>query len=132
MQSGHKRWWVNRWALPGFSLFLGTICWVVFAIGGDPQEGAVAFGIMFVFAAILALGGRSESLRGLRGDGRDERWEMIDLRATALAGLVLISATIIGFLVEIAQGKDGSPYSQLAAISGVAYLFGLFLGRWRS
>ena len=68
----------------------------------------------------------------MRGDGRDERWAMIDLRATALAGLVLITAVIVTFLVEIARGHDGSPYTWLGALAGVTYLVGLLIGRWRS
>ena len=33
---------------------------------------------------------------------------------------------------EWAHGRDGTPYSQLGAITGVAYLLGLALVRWRS
>jgi hypothetical protein len=39
--------------------------------------------------ALILFGGRSETIRGLRGDGRDERIAMIDMRATALAGSVV-------------------------------------------
>jgi len=68
----------------------------------------------------------------MRGDGRDERWAMIDTRATALAGLVVITAIIIGFFVEIAHGRSGAPYTWLGALAGIAYLAGLVIGRWRS
>jgi hypothetical protein len=57
---------------------------------------------------------------------------MIDLRATSLAGFVLITVVIGAFLYEIANGEDGEPYSQLGAIAGVAYIVGVVLGRWRS
>jgi hypothetical protein len=57
---------------------------------------------------------------------------MIDLRATALAGLVVITAVIVGFIVEVARGHDGSPYTWIGALGGVAYLIGLLIGRWRS
>jgi len=33
--------------------------------------------------------------------------------------------------VEIAQGKDGSPYSQLGAVGGVSYLVALVWLRFR-
>ncbi len=68
----------------------------------------------------------------MRGDGRDERWAMIDLRATAVAGLAVIIAIIVGFVIELARGRSGSPYSQLAAVAGIAYLLAFFAGRWRS
>ena len=40
---------------------------------------------------VLLRPGRSETVRGLRGDGRDERFAQIDLQATALSpGWLLI------------------------------------------
>jgi hypothetical protein len=40
---------------------------------------------------------------------------------------------IIGaFMVEVAQGKDGSPYSQLGVVAGVSYVAGVAFLRWRS
>lgn len=90
------------------------------------------FVVMLIFGSIFFFGGKSETIRGLRGDGRDERWEMIDLRATAMAGLVVITAILIGFGIEIAIGRDGSPYGTLAAIAGIAYLVAIVIGRFRS
>jgi hypothetical protein len=59
-------------------------------IGGDPHSGLVSFAILVGAGLLLLLGGRSETIRGLRGDGRDERFRMIDVRATAFAGLAVI------------------------------------------
>ena len=58
-----------------------------FAIGGDVVQGVFSFLVMAALAALFAFGRRSETLQGLGGPGRDERWAMIDLRATALAGV---------------------------------------------
>ena len=122
----------SRWWLPGFSLLLGAIMFTAFAIGDDVGGGVQAFGVMAVLAAVFAFGAsRSETLGGLGGPGRDERWEMIDLRATSLAGVVLITVVIGAFLYEIASGEDGEPYSQLGAIAGVAYVIALAVGRAR-
>jgi hypothetical protein len=77
------------------------------------------------------LAGRSETIRGLRGDGRDERFAQIDLRATAVAGLVLIVTLIVAGLTEIAQGHSGSPYTWLCAIGGLSYALAVALFRWR-
>jgi hypothetical protein len=104
-----------------------------FTIGGSAADGVYAFAVMAAVAALFAFGARrSETLGGLGGPGRDERWEMIDLRATALSGFVLITVVIGAWLYEIANGEDGSPYAQLGAIAGVAYIAGVVLGRWRS
>jgi hypothetical protein len=91
----------------------------------------VALGVMGVLGAILLLGGRSGTIRGLRGDGRDERFARIDLLATAIAGNVLIGLVIAMFLWEWAHGRDGTPYVQLGAVSGVAYLLAVGFLRWR-
>ena len=132
MAMATKSWWVNKWVQPALALVLGVVMWVAFWAGGDAAAGLMCFGVMAAFAAVLLFGGRSETVRGMRGDGRDERWAMIDLRATALAGLVLITAVIVAFIVEIAQGGDGMPYAWLGGLAGIAYLAGIVIGRWRS
>ncbi len=124
----HSRWW-----LPAVSLVLGAIMLAAFAIGGNTRDGLQAFAVMAGVSALFAFGAsRSETLGGLGGPGRDERWAMIDLRASALAGFVLITVVIGAWLYEIANGEDGSPYAQLGAIAGLAYIVGLVIGRLRS
>ena len=122
----------SKWFLPLFSLFLGAVFFAAQAIGGDPGGGAVSFTILAGFGLLILIGGRSETIRGLRGDGRDERFAKMDIHATALSGMAVILAVIVGFLVEIAQGKDGSPYSQLGFVGGLAYVLAVALLRWRS
>jgi hypothetical protein len=122
-----KTWWF----LPLFSLALGGACFAALALGGETGLGVQAFGVMAVLAVLLAIGGRSETIRGLRGDGRDERFARIDLVATALAGHVLIGSVIAMCLWEWAHGRDGSPYTQLGAVAGLAYIAALALLRWR-
>jgi TRAP-type C4-dicarboxylate transport system permease small subunit len=91
------------------------------------------FAIMAAFGAVFVVGRRSESIRMMAaGRGADERWRSIDLRATAIAGLVLISAVIAAFVWEIAHGRSGQPYAPLGAIAGVSYLVALVWFRWRS
>jgi hypothetical protein len=91
----------------------------------------VSFAILAGFGALVLVGGLSETIRGLRGDGRDERFRQIDLHATAVAGLVVITASIVAFLVEVARGHSGSPYSWLGAIAGLAYLAAVVVFRIR-
>jgi hypothetical protein len=45
---------------------------------------------------------------------------------------VLITVIIGAWLVEVAKGHDGSPYTQLGAIAGLAYVLAVALLRWRS
>jgi hypothetical protein len=86
---------------------------------------------MTAFGALILLGGRSDTIRGLRGDGRDERFRKIDVAATAVAGLAVITAIIVAFVVEVARGNDGSPYSWLGAIAGVSYIAAILVFRFR-
>ena len=122
----------SRWWMPGFSLFLGAIMLVAFTIGDNVGQGLISLGIMAVLAAIFAFGRRSETLQGIGGPGRDERWAMIDLRATAMAGLVTIIFVIGAFLYEVASGEDGEPWSQIGAIAGLSYVISVALLRRRS
>ena len=129
MSSRTSRW--RWWHLPAFALFLGVLCGGAIWIGGDHGGGVWAFAVLAALAVLIALGGRSELIRGLRGDGRDEYWARVDLLATTFAGIVAITAIIGMCLWEWAHGRDGSPYVQLGAIAGVAYIVGVALVRWR-
>ena len=121
----------SRWFLPLFALALGGVVFGAQAIGGHLGSGLVSLAIMAFAGAVFLFGGRSETIRGLRGDGRDERFQRIDIHATAFAGTVVIAAVIVGFLVEMAHGHDGSPYTWLGALGGIAYLAAIVVMRLR-
>ena len=121
----------SKWFLPLFAVALGVVVFVAEWIGGDPASGLVSFGILAGFGALVLVGGRSETVRGLRGDGRDERFRQIDLAATAFTGLVVITVVIVAFVVEVARGHSGSPYTWLGAIAGLAYLTAVIVLRFR-
>ena len=122
----------RNWFLPLFSLGLGVACLVAFWLGGNPGQGLASLGVMAGLGVVFLIGGRSDLIRGIRGDGRDEYWERIDVHATALAGIVVITAVIGMCLWEWGHGRDGSPYSQLGAIGGVAYVAAIIGLRARS
>lgn len=122
----------SKWFLPIFSVGLGLVFLIVQWIGGSPGSGLASLGIMTAFAAVILVGGqRSETIRGLRGDGRDERFRKIDIHATALSGLAVIIAVIIGAAVELARGNSGAPFTWLGAIGGIAYLVAVVALRLR-
>jgi hypothetical protein len=121
----------SRWFLPLFSAGMGIVTLAAAWVGGQLATGIIGLGVMTGFGLLILLTGRSETVRGLRGDGRDERFAQIDLRATAAAGLVLIVTLIVSWLAEIARGHSGSPYDWLCAVGGLAYLLAIALFRWR-
>jgi hypothetical protein len=121
----------NRAFMPLFSLFLGALVLGAFAIGGNTTAGLICFAIFVVLAAVFLFARGSETVQGLGGPGRDERWALIDLTATAMAGGVLIFVLTGCWLYEIANGRDGNPYGALMAVSGVAYLVAVAILRIR-
>jgi hypothetical protein len=121
----------SKWFVPLLSVALGIVVFAAQWVGGDPRSGLESLGIMAGFGALILLGGRSETIRGLRGDGRDERFRMIDIHAAALAGLAVILAIIVAFIVELAKGHNGNPYGWLGAIGGLTYLVAIVIFRIR-
>jgi len=84
-----------------------------------------AFGLV-----LLLLTSRSETIRGLTVS-RDERFAQLDLRATAVAGLAMLLAALVAWLVATAHGQNGHPYDWLLATGGLAYLLAFAYFRWR-
>ena len=121
----------SKWFLPSFSLVLGLVMLAVSWLGGSPGQGVISLAVLAAFGLIILLAGRSETVRGLRGDGRDERFAQIDLQATALSGLAVIVALIVAWLVATARGQSGSPYDWLLAIGGLTYVLAVGWFRWR-
>jgi hypothetical protein len=128
-----NRLYRTRWFMPAFCAFLAALTFAAFAVGGNAGDGALSGGLLLLLGGVFFLGGRrSETLAGLGGPGRDERWAQIDLHATALAGVVLVFVIIGAWLVEIAKGHDGNPYGLLGAVGGLAYIAAVAFLRWRS
>jgi hypothetical protein len=121
----------GKWLIPATCLVFGGFVLLAAWIGGQLVSGLIGLGIMAAFGLFVAVAGRSETVRGLRGDGRDERFAQIDLRATAVTGLVLITAVIVAFLVEVARGHSGAPYTWLGALAGLTYILAVAYLRWR-
>jgi hypothetical protein len=133
MQTAASRpYYRRRWWMPAVALVLGLAMLVAFWIGDNLTDGLVSFGVMAAVAVGVVVFGRSETVSGLSGPGRDERWAKIDIHATALTGMVLITVIIGAFLVEVAQGEDGQPWSQLGAVGGISYIIAVAILRARS
>ena len=102
-------------------------------IGGDPRTGVFLLGVMVrIRSALIVLRRPQRNVRGLRGDGRDERFKQIDLAGDRDRQVIVLITVVIGaFLVEVARVQDGSPYSQLGAVGGVAYVVAIVVLRLR-
>ena len=121
----------SKWFTPAICLGLGIVMFAVSWLGGSLGAGIISLAILGGFGLVLLLlTNRSETVRGLTV-GRDERFAQLDLRATALAGMVVLLAALVAWLVATARGQSGSPYGWLLAIGGLAYLFAFAFFRWR-
>ncbi len=123
---------LRRWAVPAVGLTIGVAYLIAAWVSGDAVLGLEMFAIMLLFTGGTVLAARrSETVKGLL-DGRDERITSIDLKATAFAGGVVLITIIGAFVVEIARGQDGMPYTWLGALGGLSYLGAVIALRMRS
>ncbi len=122
---------LRRWAAPLVGLTIGIAYLIAAWVSGNPVLGLEMFAIMLLFTGGMVLAARrSETVKGLL-DGRDERITSIDLKATAFAGGVVLITIIGAFVVEIARGEDGMPYTWLGALGGVSYIGAIIALRMR-
>jgi Na+/H+ antiporter NhaD/arsenite permease-like protein len=118
-------------ATPIFGVLMGLVYLVALSAAGRPVDGVLAFAVMVAFsAALLFARRRSETVRGLL-DHRDERISAIDLRATAITALAMIVVVLVAFVVQIARGQSGWPYSMLGFVGGVSYVAAVIVLRIR-
>jgi len=71
----------SRFFAPAFAVAFGIAMFVAQWVAGDPGDGLVSLALMTGIGILIIIGGGSETVRGLRGDGRDERFRLIDIRA---------------------------------------------------
>ena len=98
---------------------------VAFWIGGDPRAGVIWGSLSIVFALVLAFGGRSDTIRLMRGEDDDERTLELETRATTLTAVVLIVALAGLFLVTAARGESPLVYGLLLLLAEVTHLVAL-------
>jgi hypothetical protein len=121
----------TRWAVPGVALLAGLSYLVAGVMGDDLGFGIVGLALMLGVGVVFVVASRwSETAAGLR-DRKDERINQIDRSASLVAGMTVLLAVLAMFVVEIARGKDGSPYYQLGAVGGTTYLIALVWLRFR-
>ena len=131
MSTHDKTMVATRWAVPGVAVVAGLAYLVAGLVGDDASFGVVGLALMLGAGAAFVIASRwSETVAGLR-DRNDERINHIDRSASLTAGMTVLMVVLMMFVVEIAQGEDGSPYSQLGAVGGVTYVVALVWLRFR-
>jgi hypothetical protein len=121
----------TRWRVPAVAVLAGLAYLVAGVMGDDLSFGILGLALMLGVGVAFVVASRwSETAAGLR-ERTDERINQIDRSASLVAGMTVLLAVLAMFVVEIAQGKDGSPYYQLGALGGVTYLVALVWLRFR-
>ena len=122
----------SRWLVPAVGIGLGLVMFGASLVGGEPWLGLGMLAVMTIYAGFLvALGDRSETVGVLAGRPTDERLRMINVVATAVAGIVAIVVAIGGFLWSIANGQGGNDFALVAAAAGIGYIGALVWLRLR-
>jgi hypothetical protein len=106
---------------------LAVPTFVAFWIGGRPEAGVLWGSLSVVFALILVFGGRSETIRLLRGQDDDERTLALELQATTITAVVLIVVLAVLFLVTAARGDNPVVYGLLLLLAEATHLGALAL-----
>jgi hypothetical protein len=121
-----------RRLVPLFVAVLAIPTFLAFWIGGNPRAGLIWGSLSVLFALILAVGGRSDTIRLLRGEDDDERTLELETRATMLTAVALIVALAVLFLVTAARGDNPLVYGLLLLLAEVTHLVALAVLNRRS
>ena len=113
------------WIVPLAVAAVGVPTFIAFWIGGPPQLGALWAGASVVFGVVIALGGRSDTIRMLRGPADDERTLMLEYRASTATAIVLVLALAALFLAAGIRGESGLVYGALLLLAEATHLTAL-------
>lgn len=126
------KWYLRPGVTPAVCVAIGALGGTAQWLGGNRGDAVITFGLMAAIAAVFAAGGRNETIRMMRGDGRDERWAMIDVRATAFAGIVIIVILTGAAFWETAHGRTPEPFAPVLSAGAVSYAAALLWLRRRT
>jgi hypothetical protein len=115
------------------ALVLGVGMGAAAAASGRLGLGLGMLGIVAGAALLLVVGSRVSDTVALLGDDiHEERHAHLHQRA-ALYTLNILGLVIVGgFIVDLARGGDGSPWSFLGFVAGVVYVGSLLILNRRS
>jgi hypothetical protein len=92
--------------------------------------GLVAFYVVAAGVAYVWSGGTGDVAAIMRVGG-DERQRSMDRDATAIVGLVMSVAAIVGVIVQTARGASPDGYGLMCVVGGITYTVSLIALRRR-
>jgi hypothetical protein len=114
---------LRRWTVPAVCVLAAGGYLAVFLATGQVATAIWSAAIMLLYGAILVIfSRRSEIAAILRDDGRDERRAAIQLRATAVMGLVVGVFALTMAFVELARGHGPGDWGTICLVGGASFL----------
>jgi len=110
------------WVVPALIAATAVPTFVAFWIGGNPRLGALWASVSLVLAVAVALGGRSDTMRLVRGEADDERAVALEYQALSFTSLVLTIALVGLFLAAGLRGESGLVYGALLLLGEATHL----------
>ena len=112
-------------------VFGGALAGATWASG----EHGLAFGLVAFYAVAAGIayvwsGGKGDVAAIIRAGG-DERQRGMDREATAITGLVILLAALVGAIIQTARTGDPGAYGIICAVGGVTYAVTLIAFRNR-
>jgi hypothetical protein len=123
---------LRRYAFPVGTLLLGVSFLVASTIGDGLEQGLGIFVVFVGAAAGMLYRARLDRLRGHAYPWRDERLAMVNRRAMAIGALVALAVVWGAWMVELAKGNNGMPYSLIVVVGFVAQAIALLVLSRRS
>lgn len=124
----------RRLAVAGTLVLLGVAVAAAGWAGGGGVWASSALLVAFLVGAmtVFVWSGRSDTdMAALLGGVGDERQRMLDIRATAVAGLVMGLFSLVLAVVTIARGQD-NPWLLVCLVGAIAYAAALAVLKTRS
>lgn len=121
----------HRWATTAVLLVGGCALAAATWVSGDHALAVALVAAYAVFGAVAFWwAGRDGDVAAILRAGGDERQQLLDRDATALAGLAMIAVAIVGGLVSAAVNHgDLGVYGLFAAVGGISYAVALAILR---
>ena len=106
-----------QWLAPMLVAAVALPTFGAFWIGGRPGLGAVWAGVNVVFALVIAVGRRSDTIRLVSGTEDDERTRLLEYKANTTMGMVLVVALVALFFAAAIRGESGLVYGILLLLA---------------
>ncbi len=110
-----------RWWFVAYSLGLGAVVGGAALAGGNTALAVVSLPLFAVFGVIMAV----TPWGTLRARSQDEREQTIGKEAALVSYYAVVLTVTLSFLVELARGEDGQPWSFIGLVGGFSFLLAL-------